>query len=186
MLFRYRYTLRKTTITFSGPYTKQNKNSKVPPSAALLWMFFKSPKWTRQIITTCRINLKVQNDPARGLRILKVYSWVTAPNFLYPASLRPKTLRVALKRTLKGTISGNVGAFIIRMGFGGILNYRYHKEPQNPILIIKAPTLRVYMPCPPKVSTLSSAWWEVLFGASSPAKSICMGRAYEWGLYYYN
>ena len=35
----------------------------------------------------------------------------------------------------------NIGALIIRIGFGGILYYNHNKEPQNPRLIIKALTL---------------------------------------------
>ena len=35
----------------------------------------------------------------------------------------------------------NVGALIIRIGFGGISYCNYNKEPPNPILIIKAPPL---------------------------------------------
>ena len=34
-----------------------------------------------------------------------------------------------------------IEALIIRIGFWGPLYYNYNKEPQNPILIIKAPTL---------------------------------------------
>ena len=34
-----------------------------------------------------------------------------------------------------------IGALITRIGFQGFLYYSYHKEPQNPILIIKAPIL---------------------------------------------
>ena len=40
----------------------------------------------------------------------------------------------------------NVGAIIIRIEYGGMLYKNYNKEPpntQNPILIIKAPKLRV-------------------------------------------
>ena len=37
----------------------------------------------------------------------------------------------------------NIGALIIRMGFGGPLYYNHTREPsQNPIIIIKAPVLR--------------------------------------------
>ena len=36
---------------------------------------------------------------------------------------------------------GHIGALVIRIGLGGILSYKYDKEPpQNPILIMKAPT----------------------------------------------
>ena len=35
----------------------------------------------------------------------------------------------------------NIGALIIRIGFGGTFFYNHSKEPQNPILIIKAATL---------------------------------------------
>ena len=46
----------------------------------------------------------------------------------------------------KGFFSGellhvDVGALLIRIGFEGILHYNYNKEPPNPVLIIKAPTL---------------------------------------------
>ena len=34
----------------------------------------------------------------------------------------------------------NVGAFIIRIGFGGSLGVPYYNIPPNPILIAKAPT----------------------------------------------
>ena len=38
------------------------------------------------------------------------------------------------------------GALIIRIGFGGIFYYSCNKEPQNPILSIKAPTLPLLVP----------------------------------------
>ena len=38
-------------------------------------------------------------------------------------------------------LHNNIGALIIRIGFGRLLYYNHSKEPQNPILIIKAPIL---------------------------------------------
>ena len=39
------------------------------------------------------------------------------------------------------TSSPNVGALIIRIGFGDMVYYKFNKEPQNPIPTVKAPTL---------------------------------------------
>ena len=37
---------------------------------------------------------------------------------------------------------GNIGALIIRIGFGGPLYYMYHKEPPKIVVVIlKAPTV---------------------------------------------
>ena len=38
----------------------------------------------------------------------------------------------------------NIGALVIRIGFGGISYYSHSKEPQSPLLMIKALTLRSF------------------------------------------
>ena len=54
-------------------------------------------------------------------------SLVSDPKSLIPSSASPTELII--------------GALIFRIGFGWLLYYNYNKEPRNPIVILKAPTL---------------------------------------------
>ena len=75
-----------------------------------------------------------RNDPMRGFPS-------KAFNQLSTSELLLQTIQGSIAEELGQ--SDNIGAFIIRIGFGSRLYYNYYKEPpQNPILTIKAPTLR--------------------------------------------
>ena len=75
-----------------------------------------------------RTNLKPQalNPPVRVL--ITVLAKAPKPQKTY------RTLRTLIEslQTPYRSLSGTIGASIIRIGFGGIFYYNYNKEPEKP------------------------------------------------------
>ena len=63
----------------------------------------------------------------------------------------------------------NIGALIIRMGLGGILHYKYNliRNPSDPILIVKAPTL------------CQNHWVALLSSSTILSRTVCGPHSYS-------